>query len=207
MPTERTFDYEYLRGVKREHPSWTLRQLADAVTQHERLTRRDDTYPRVTTHAIRSVLHRYGDAWREQGDIIVQSAKSPTARSQPFANLPQEFSYDQMIQNLRVLNAIRDGDEARLDPGRVRMARNMEARLVEAREVIDLDPDSKPPFRPYVRPARLDEIDGEGNLITITARYPGLTDYQRKELGNPRMRAVMAAKWIREGDADAMVAV
>lgn len=89
----------------------------------------------------------------------------------------------------------------------MKLARNMQAKLIEAREVIDLDPDSQPPFRPYVRPARLDEIAGEGHLTTITARYPGLTEYQWEAFGTPRMRAVAAARWIREGDADATVAV
>jgi hypothetical protein len=48
---------------------------------------------------------------------------------------------------------------------------------------------------PYIRKARPDELDGEGNLIELAAKYPGLGAGQWKALRTPAGRAAASARW------------
>jgi len=89
VATERTYDYDYLRKLLREHPEWPHRQVAAAITEHERTTRNDPTYPAITVHAVASAKYRYRDAWDELGDQIESGSHDPMRRSQPFNNLPK----------------------------------------------------------------------------------------------------------------------
>jgi hypothetical protein len=135
------------------------------------------------------VLHRYRDTWTEQGDSISVSKNSPTAKSQPFRNLPRESYYTYQIQALRTL-----GTMARGEP--VAEKRRLEAervvrRLTTDKAVIDVEPNGKV----YVRPARPDELDAQGNLFGYTARYPGLTELEWKLALAGLRRAAAPLRW------------
>lgn len=193
MPQDRQFDYEYLRDLMREHPRWSLRQLAQAITRHERESRQDPTYPHVTVSAVASARYRYRDTWKDAGDKIPESKQSPANRTQPFANLPPEHWWDQRIQNLRVLTRMARGDPEVPTRNR-RLAESMARKLRDGKQVIDVDHSGKP----YIRNARADEVDGEGNIIAYTAKYPGLTNSQWKALETPEHRRAAADRWLRE---------
>lgn len=190
MATERTYDYDYLRKLFREHPDWAHRQIADAVTEHERTTRSDPDYPRITVAAVASAKYRYKDTWREQGDTIAVAPKDPHKRSQPFKNLPKEYWHNQNIANLRILTRLASG-ETGISEKKVKDATSFARKLDASRQVVDLD------FRgrPYLRPARADELDQEGNLVDFYARYPGLTDDQWAALDTPAARAAASSQW------------
>lgn len=193
MATERTYDYDYLRKLLREHPTWPHRQIAAAITEHERQKRKDPTYPAITVHAIASAKYRYRDTWDElageDGRRIVSLKHDPNLRSQPFNNLPKEHYYDYEIQALRTLSRLARGEP--VAEKRRKEAENLAKRLRNRREVIDLNWEGKP----YIRAARPDEVDGEGYLIECAAKYPGLTEQQWKALKTPDARAAASARW------------
>jgi hypothetical protein len=183
----RMYDYDYLRKLLREHPEWPHRQVAAAITEHERAVRGDPKYPPITVHAVASAKYRYRDTWDELGDNIASLKHDPMRRSQPFNNLPKEYYYTVEIQALRTLSKMSRGGP--VTDKRRREAENLVAKLVANREVIDVTPRGQP----YRRRARPDEVDGEGNLIGHTARHHGLTDSEWKLLGSPEARAKMSA--------------
>lgn len=189
MATERTYDYDFLRRVLREHPDWPTRQVARAVTDHEREVRKDDSFPEVSIGAIASAKYRWRDTWAQQGQPIPTAAKDPTKRSQPFKNVPKEFYYSYLIQNLRVISKLSHGEAVSVK--KEAEARTLMRKLDKRKEVIDLT------FRgeAITRPARPDELDSEGNLIGYSARFPGLTIEQWSALGSPEARAAASAQW------------
>jgi len=189
VATERTYDYEYLRKLLREHPEWPHRQVAAAITEHERTKRGDPKYPAISVHAIASAKYRYRDIWEELGERIEALPHDPTRRSQPFNNLPKEYCYSYEIQALRTLTKIARGEP--VSEKRRREAENLTKKLRRWGSVIDLSYNGEP----YIRQARPDEVDGEGNLIEYAARFPGLTDYQWKALRTPEARAAASARW------------
>lgn len=197
MPTERTFDYDYLRRTLREHPEWSYRQVARAVTENERVCRNDPSYPPVSVHAIASVKMRYRDTWAENGTVVTDSKMSPVKRTQPFSGLPMQYWHNYLIQNLRILVRLANG-QTELGKDTAKKAREAEllaARLDRTKSVIDVD------FRgePYIREARPDERDQEGNLLPppdgYWARYPGLSGGQWAALKTPEARAAASAHW------------
>jgi hypothetical protein len=186
---ERTFDYEQLRKLIRDHPEWSHRQLAAAMTEYERKARRDPGHPAVSVHAVASTKYRYRDQWTEQGDNIQSSKKDPARRSQPFNHLPRDHYHGYEIQALRTQSKIDRGEP--VTGKRRREAENLFRKLRSTGSVIDVTCQGEP----YIRPARPDEIDGEGNLIEYAARFPGLDELQWKALRTPEARAAASSRW------------
>jgi hypothetical protein len=203
MATPPSFDYDYLRMLFREHPTWSHRQIADAVTQHEREVRHDPGYPHVTVHAIASVKYRYRDRWQSEGSAVPESKMSGTKRTQPFVNLPPSYWQHYYIYNLRILTRLASG-ETGISDKKAKEAERFAARLDMDKQVVDLD------FRgePYLRKARPDELDQEGNLIAYAAKFPGLSSSQWLALGTPEARAAASEQWtnphLRSGASRAM---
>ena len=189
MATERTHDYDYLRKLLREHPDWPHRQVAAAITEHGRKTRNDPNYPAITVHAVASVKYRYRDIWDELGDHIESLKHDPMRRSQPFNNLPKGHYYDYEIQVLRTITRLSRGEP--VSDKRRKEAEGLTRKLRRTSSVIDLNWKGEP----YIRKARPDEIDGEGNLIEYAARYPGLEEAQWRALGTPEARAAASSRW------------
>jgi hypothetical protein len=189
VAVERTFDYDYLRKLLREHPDWPHRQVAAAITEHERKIRNDPNYPAVTVHAVASTKYRYRDTWDELGDHVESLKHDPTRRSRPFNNLPKEHRDAYEIHALRTLTRLSRGEPV-TDKKR-KEAESLARRLRVRGEVIDLNWKGEP----YIRPARPDEIDGEGNLIEYAAKYPGLGKGQWKALGSPEARVEASSRW------------
>jgi hypothetical protein len=189
VATERSYDYDYLRKLLRDHPDWPHRQIAAAITERERELRKDPHYPAITVHAIASAKYRYRDTWEELGDTFENLSRDPTRRSQPFNNLPKEYHHSYEIQVLRALTKMNRGEP--VSTKKMREVENLTRKLRASRSVIDLHYDGKP----YTRPARPDEVDGEGNLIEYAAKYPGLIEAQWKALGTPEARAAASSRW------------
>lgn len=189
MAQPRTFDYDYLRDLFRAHPEWSNRQYAEAVTEHEREVYNDPTRPRITPHAIASVKLRYQDQWRANGVDVNRTATDPTKRRLPFKHVPAEYQSSYLIQCLRNLSKLAEGEN--ISERKAREAEGLARRLTSEKSVVDVSYKGQP----YVRKARLDELDGEGNLISFAAKYPGLTDTQWEALQTPQARAAASAQW------------
>jgi hypothetical protein len=110
LAKERTFDYDYLRKLMRDHPEWRHRQLAAAVTEHEREGRKNPRYPAINAGAVASTAHRYRDIWTDQGDEIRVPRNNPMRKSQPFYHLPRDSYYSHPIQALRTLGTMARGE-------------------------------------------------------------------------------------------------
>jgi hypothetical protein len=193
MAMERTFDYEHLRNLIRAHPLWSHRQLAAALTEHEREVRKDPRYPAVTVHSVASVKYRYRDQWNSLGDTITSSKGDPMRRSQPFNHLPSEHYFSYEIQALRTLTKLSRGEP--VTRKRQAEAENLAHKLRTTCSVVDLSYLGEP----YTRPARPDELDGEGNLIELAARFPGLDEEQWRALRTPEARAAASSRWRHAG--------
>jgi hypothetical protein len=189
MATPPTFDYDYLRNLLREHPGWSTRQLAEAVTEHEREVRHDPGYGPIRP----SAKSRYRDTWGEEGVAIPLLKRASTSRTQPWANVPREHWNDQRLDMLRILTRIDRGDPD-IPEVRRKSAMNFARKLEDAGQVVDL----RPSGQPYVRQARADELDQEGHIFQYHSRFPGLTEAQWKGLGNAEMRAVAAMRFMTD---------
>lgn len=192
MATERTFDYEYLERLVRDNPTATLRELARNITDHEREIRGDPGYGPINPAAVGAAKNRYRDAWEAKGIVVPEAKRSPRARTQPWANLPKEHWNNVYIEYLRILTRLARG-ETGLPPVRVTGSLNFARQLEDERQVVDLTPNG----RPYLRQARPDELDGEGDLIAYYARYPGLSSQLWQQLGTAERRADASIRHLR----------
>lgn len=199
MATERTFDYDYLRDLLRQHPDWPLNKLANHVTEHERQVQKDPHYGPILPPAIASAKSRYRDAWAAEGVSMPLLRRASTARNQPWTNIPKEYWNDVRIEYLRTLTRIARG-ETGISPAHQQGAESYARRLRDNREVIDLSVQGKP----YTRAARPDELDQEGNLVTYHSRFPGLTSEQWTSLGTPENRAIASMRFLTDYDAPPM---
>lgn len=199
MGSQRTFDYDYAARIMREHPDWPMPQVARAVTRYEREVRKDPGYGPIKANALASFKGRYQDSrllLDEGGNPLPPLKGAATVRTQPWANVPAEFLGKAPLIYLRILHRIAQGEQE-IPESRYTTSMNFGKQLMEHRQVVDLLASG----RPYIRDARADELDGEGNLIAFSARFPGLSSKQWEALGTPEMRAVASAHWLTNYEA------
>lgn len=186
MPAKRLINYEYLLRLMREHPGWTMNEYADALTEDAR--REDPTLARISPGSVAAAISRYRDTWEEDGQFV--RPKKAGQRLLPWVNIPEAHWMDTPLRRLRVLDRLARGEQVG-DPKAVRWALKFERTLRDRGQVVDLTPQG----RPVIRPARADEVDGTGELLTLYARHPGLTDRQWRSM-TPDERADAAARWL-----------
>ena len=69
MAPPRTFDFDVLKRLLKDHPEWTYTQLADALTDDNRTASTDD--PRhnliVVPHIVAATISRLRAQWEAEG--------------------------------------------------------------------------------------------------------------------------------------------
>jgi len=64
MPPPRTFDYDVLNRLVRDHPEYSNIQYASIMTQYERDTRHDEHYPMILPNAIARAISQFRARWQ-----------------------------------------------------------------------------------------------------------------------------------------------
>jgi hypothetical protein len=195
MPASRTFSYEYLKRLVQEHPDWSHHEYANALTDEVRTRLRDPGYPRIKPNTVAAALSRYRDAWLEQGAKI-PVRRIGLGRMIPWVGIPEGYRMDTKLRRLRTLAQLEAGQA--VEPRAARLAEQFARSLRERREVVDLTPTG----RPIQRPARADEIDGTGELLSLYSRHPGLT-WDEWDVMSPEERKAASAKWLAPADTPA----
>ena len=165
MAPRRTFDYDLLKELVKQHPDWSYHQYAQTLTRDMRNKTGDPGYPVVLSNAVAAVISRYKDRWAEQG-LIITDQRVPVYKEL----IPERWRItpdDRMateLRHLRTLARLRRGEGA---SGKdARQALQFERRLRDNREVVDVTPRG----RVVVRPAMPWELDSTGNLVEIVAQ-------------------------------------
>lgn len=165
MPPPRTFDYELLRRLIKEHPEWPYADYAELLTQDARKT--DPHAPKVKPGAISRVISQYRDTWAEEGTRVPPRGVVHTDLLPPTGSVPPGQRMSTPLRYLREISAHRRGEPPVTDHQRTQrnQALRWEARLRENREIVDLTPNGIV----EVRPARADELDNQGKLLELAA--------------------------------------
>jgi hypothetical protein len=187
MPGHRTFDYELLKRLVRDHPDWSHHEYARELTRLTRESARNSSLPMIKPNTVSVALSRWRDTWAEEGIVVAPTLNQ--RRSLPWVGIPEAYRMDTPLRYLRVLVSIDAGEE--VDPRMRRLALQWARKRQETRTVTDLLPGG----RPVIRAARRDELDGEGNLLSLHARYPGLTEQQWQSM-TPDERRQASKKWM-----------
>lgn len=160
MAPPRTFDYDVLNQVIRDHPAWSNQQYADVMTQFERRVRGDPGYPPVKANAIARAISQMRTTWEAEGRPV---RDRPYGRLIPWPGIPQDFIMDTSLRHLKTLEKARLGQPVSVRDHRQALA--FEDRLRRQRRVVDIRANGKP----FERIAEPHELDASGRLIKLTA--------------------------------------
>jgi hypothetical protein len=174
MAPQRTFDYELLKQLVREHGDWSYREYAQTLTLDMRNKTGDPKYPAVMPNAVAAVISRNRDRWADDG-LVVDDQRMPVYRELIPARwkLPERHQMDTHIRKLRTLARLRRGLGATEKDAR--QALQFERTLRDRKQVVDVTPAG----RPVLRPAAPWELDDTGELIEIVAQ-PEPPGYSRR---------------------------
>jgi hypothetical protein len=182
MAPPRTFDYDSVKRMLREHPDWPYAKMADVLTEE---VRRDDPHaPRVLPDSIRRVVSQYRAQWEDEGVVIPSRGVVHAGLLPPTGMVAPSERMSTSLRYLREISKQRRGEAPVTDHERIirRQAIKWEARLRENREVVDVTENGLV----EVRPARAHELDEDGRLIELAAwAIPG---YQVRHRLNGRGR-------------------
>jgi hypothetical protein len=165
MAPPRTFDYDLLKRLVREHPEWPYADYASLLTED---VRRDDPHaPRVKPDSVRRVVSQYRDEWEDEGvrvparGVIMADLLPPLGSVAPSQRMATPLRY------LREISKQRRGEAPVTDSEAIqrRQALAWEARMRDNREIVDLTSHGIV----EVRPAGADELDAEGQLRELAA--------------------------------------
>jgi hypothetical protein len=179
MAPPRTFDYDLLKRLIRDHPEWTYPRIADALTAEART--RDPGAPRVLPYSVRRVVSQYRDTWRDEGVTVPVKGTVNTDLLPPTGSIAPSQRMSTPLRYLREISKQRRGEEpyTPTEATMRRQALRWEARLRGNREIVDFNDNGTV----VVRPARADELDGKGELIELAAWVlPGGVPPQRHSL-------------------------
>lgn len=165
MAPPRTFDYDLLKRLIREHPDWSYSQYADRLTDDARA--RDPGAPRVLPDSARRVVSQYRGQWEEQGVRVPSRGVVHADLLPPLGSVAPSQRMSTPLRYLREISKERRNEEPFTDAEAVmrRQALRWEMRLRANREIVDLGEHG----RVLVRPAKPGELDGKGNLIDVAA--------------------------------------
>lgn len=165
MAPPRTFDYDLLKELVKQHPGWSYHQYAQTLTQDMRNKTGDPHYPMVMPNSVAAAISRHRDRWREEG-LTITDQRVPVYKEL----IPERWRVtpaDRMateLRHLRTLARLRRGEGA--TGKEARQALQFERRLRDRREVVDVTPRG----RVVIRPATAWELDSTGNLIEVVAQ-------------------------------------
>lgn len=165
MAPPRTFDYDLLRRLIREHPDWSYAQYADRLTGDAR--EKDPGAPRVLPDSARRVVSQYRDQWEEQGVRMPARGVVHADLLPPLGSVAPNQRMSTPLRYLREVSKERRHEEPFTDAEATmrRQALKWETRLRANKEIVDLGEHG----RVLVRAARPDELDGKGELKEIAA--------------------------------------
>jgi hypothetical protein len=165
MAPPRTFDYDLLKQLYKEHPDWSYHQYAQTLTLDMRNKLGDPHYPAIMPNSVAAAISRNRDRWADEG-IIIQDKAVPVYREliPERWHIPEIHRMDTHLRKLRTLARLRRGLGA--SSKEARQALQFERTLRERKEVVDITPQG----RPVVRPAAPWELDETGELIEVVAQ-------------------------------------
>jgi hypothetical protein len=165
MAPPRTFDYELLKQLVREHPDWSYHDYARVLTLDMRNRTGDPGYPFVMPNTVAAAIGRNRDRWAEEGIRIEDNRVPVYSELIPRSwYIAPSHKMDTELRHLRVIARLRRGVET--SSKEERQARQFEQRLRTRREVVDVSPRG----RPVIRPAEPWELDETGQLREIVAQ-------------------------------------
>jgi len=165
MAPPRTFDYDLLKQLVRDHPDWSYHEYASVLTLDMRQKTGDPSYPAVMPNSVAAAISRNRDRWRDDG-VLIEDQRVPVYSELIPArwHIPEVYKMDTHLRKLRTLARLRRGLGAA--PREARQALQFERTLRDRKEVVDVTPQG----RPIIRPAAPWELDSDGGLIDVVAR-------------------------------------
>jgi len=161
MPPPRTFDYDVLNRLVRDHPEYSNIQYASIMTQYERDTRHDEHYPMILPNAIARAISQFRARWADEGRPI---KPRQYGRLVPWPGLPHASLMAAPMRHIKTLAKLKLNQ--RVPAKDERLARRFVARLEAGRQIVDIDDQTG---KVLIRDARPDELDSSGRLIKPTA--------------------------------------
>jgi hypothetical protein len=177
MAPPRTFDYDLLKRLIREHPEWGYAQYADVLTKDVR--QKDPRAPQVLPDAARRVVSQYRDQWEDRGMKIPSRGVVHADLLPPLGSVAPNQRMSTQLRYLREISKERRGEAPVTDyESTVRhSALRWEARMKENREIVDVTDQGIV----IVRPAEPGELDERGNLAEVAAwAIPGWQGQPRR---------------------------
>ena len=179
MAPPRTFDYDLLKRLVRDHPEWPYAFYAEVLTRDART--RDRKAPVVLPDSVRRVVSQYRAQWQDEGVTVPVRGVIHADLMPPLGSVAPNQRMSTPLRYLREVSAWRRGEQPVGDAGRNirRQALRWAARLQENREIVDVTDNGFV----EIRPARADELDERGNLLELAAwAIPGGVPPQRHSL-------------------------
>lgn len=168
MATPRIVDPDKLRELLKEDPHRNNQQLADLLTEHNRVTAGPGHGVPVQRTAVAQAICRWRPVWESDPDFPLLAGRGHRRRlvallveraGRPVAD---EYQNSDIMLMLRVLDRMREGEPVRVKDER--RAVRFDANLRKDRMVVDISQDSG---EPVVRHAKPDELDSLGGLVDI----------------------------------------
>jgi hypothetical protein len=165
MAPQRTFDYDLLKRLIREHPEWSYSQYADVLTKDA--WSRDPSAPRILPDSARRVVSQYRDKWMDEGVAVPARGVVHAGLLPPLGMVAASQRMATPLRYLREISKERRHEAAVSDTELVVRDRAIRwaARLQANREIVDVTDLGIV----EVRPAREDELDKDGKLIELAA--------------------------------------
>lgn len=179
MAPPRTFDYDLLKRLVRDHPEWPYADYAEELTRDVRT--RDPRAPVILPDSIRRVVSQHRAQWLDEGVPVPVRGVIHADLMPPLGSVAPNQRMSTPLRYLREISKQRRGEQPVTDSERIirRQALRWEARNRENREIVDI---TEHGFV-EVRPARADELDEQGNLLELAAwAIPGGVSPQRHSL-------------------------
>lgn len=179
MAPPRTFDYDLLKRLVRDHPEKRYDEYADELTRDVRT--RDPHAPVVLPDSVRRVVSQHRAQWLDEGVPVPVRGVVHADLMPPLGSVAPNQRMSTPLRYLREVSKHRRGEQAVTDSERIirRQALRWAVRNQENREIVDI---TEHGFV-EVRPARADELDEHGNLLELAAwAIPGRRAPQRQSL-------------------------
>jgi hypothetical protein len=165
MAPPRTFDYELLKRLLREHPDWPMYLLAKTLSE-DNWTRNPHAQP-VRENAVATAISKHRFEWQFEG-VPVGDRRNPIYDDliPPTWKVAEGQRMHIHLRKLRTLGRLRRGTDVGSDPKGERQALQFEGKLRETSQVVDISPKGVP----YLRSAEPWELDEDGNLLDVVGR-------------------------------------
>lgn len=165
MAPPRTFDYELLKQLVREHGDWPYSQYAEVLTADNKQAGRRP--PHVKPDTVRRAVWQYREEWEDEGVRIPVRGVVLTDLLPPLGSVAPNHRMSTPLRHLREIAKERRGEHPVTDNEATmcRQALRWEARLRENLEIVDLTENGSV----IIRPARKDEIGPDGDLLDLAA--------------------------------------